>query len=193
MDWLAISPPGHIYHRRLPKYFSISRRSKWFKENPWKRRNLCWNEKSTGGAGQGYTFSLECHSQNFPSLRLWGCLQSLTGGQRPQCSLVSGAHMANQGKYQGGFYLPSRCSRWMWNIHLIYEDPLGCAIASSWNWSENNFLYVFLGNDIIWISRYLDGKTCLSASGAGAAGVSAALSLDPYKIIMNILAQKAKG
>ena len=74
---------------------------------------------------------------------------------------------------------------------LIYEDPLGCAIASSWNWSENNFLYVFLGNDIIWISRYLDGKTCLSASGAGAAGVSAALSLDPYKIIMNILAQKA--
>ena len=81
----------------------------------------------------------------------------------------------------------------MWNIHLIYEDPLGCAIASSWNWSENNLMYVFLGNDIIWISRYLDGKTCLSASGAGAAGVSAALSLDPYKIIMNILAQKAKG
>ena len=51
----------------------------------------------------------------------------------------------------------------------------------------------FEANEIIKnYSRYLDGKTCLSASGAGAAGVSAALSVAPYKMIISILAQRGE-
>ena len=51
----------------------------------------------------------------------------------------------------------------------------------------------FEANEIIKnYSRYLDDKTCLSASGAGAAGVSAALSVAPYKMIMSMLAQRGE-
>ena len=34
VDWPAILPPGHIYHRRLPKYFAIFRSSKQFRGTP---------------------------------------------------------------------------------------------------------------------------------------------------------------
>ena len=83
-------------------------------------------ERSAGGAGQGYTFSLGCHTVKI-------FLHSGCEGVFSHW-LVGKDH---SGSHVGPINQEDFCWRYPWWVHLIYEDPLGCAIASSWNSAFN--------------------------------------------------------
>ena len=137
VDWLAISPPGHIVHQRLSAF---PENVQVVQGEPLKLRTFLLKlEVDRRGVRDRVTL-FHLGAATVKIFLHSGCEGVFCShwlvGRDAQCSLVSGAHMASEGKYQGASKA-SRGSRWMWSIHFIYEDPLGCAIASSWNYSEN--------------------------------------------------------